>query len=110
MADKNETFVLARRRKDGVEMILGRKLIAKDPHIFEEIGCTATKTKVIVVPEDTVPEDADISMDFNTADFENYKGKALTNVDEYREALDDMGVEYKMTHGMPGLKKLFNGE
>lgn len=102
MADKNDVFVLARRRDDNVVMVLGRKLIAQYPHKFEEVGTTSTKAvKREEVPE--IIEETDISMEFNTE-------QGFTEpetIDEFRAALDKLGVDYKPQHGIPGLRKLY---
>jgi len=104
MADKNEVFVLARRRKDNVEMILGRKYIAEYPHVFEEVRMVSSKpTKITVAPVVDDVADADITMEFSTeAGFTEPE-----SIDEYRAALDVLEVEYKPQHGIPGLRKLY---
>jgi hypothetical protein len=107
MADKNDVFVLARRREDNVEMVLGRKFINQYPHLFEEIGFSPAsvvkRTKIEEVPVVVEVEDTDISMEFNTK-------QGFTepeSVEEYRAALDVLGVDYLPQHGIPGLKKLY---
>lgn len=104
MADKNEVFVLARRREDNVKMILGRKYIAEYPHVFEEVKVATSKpTKITVAPVVDDVADADITMAFSTeAGFTEPE-----SIDEYRAALDVLGVEYKPQHGIPGLRKLY---
>ena len=107
MADKNDVFVLARRREDGVVMVLGRKLIAEYPHEFEEIRSLSSKatkvTKATVAPVSNDDSDADITMAFSTeAGFTEPE-----SIDEYRAALDVLEVEYKPQHGLPGLRKLY---
>lgn len=110
MANKNEIFVTARRRADDVIMVLGRGFIAKHPHLFEEIIMADKIAHKIVeaatiekVPE-PAPEEAEVSMEFSTE-------KGFTEpetIDEFRTALDLLGVEYKPQHGLPGLMKLYN--
>lgn len=109
MANKNEVYVTARRRLDNVLMVLGRGFIAQYPHLFEEvvkvdaIAHRALDVKIEKVPEPVV-EDAEVSMEFNTE-------KGFTEpetIEEFRTALDLLGVEYKPQHGIPGLMKLYN--
>lgn len=50
-----------------------------------------------------VEDEPDVSLEFNT-------GKGFTEpetLEEYRAALDKLGVEYKPQHGIPGLQKLY---
>jgi len=102
MADKNDTFVLARRRKDGVEMVLGMMFLDQYPHVWEVIGKPSVPKKVVVKEEEKV-EEPDISGEFNTV----LGVTEPTTLEEYRSALDILGVEYKPQHGIPGLKKLY---
>lgn len=106
MANKNEIYVTARRRADDVLLVLGRSFVREYPHLFEEVIKVDKIANRILDPliEEVESEDTDISMEFSTE-------KGFTEpetIDEFRAALDKMGIEYKPQHGLPGLKKLYN--
>jgi hypothetical protein len=108
MANKNDVFVLARRRADGSEMVLGRQFIMEYPHLFEEVTRSVglvkdIKIEKVPVKEEVVLEATDISMSFSTA---NGFTEPET-IEEFRAVLDKLEVEYKPQHGLPGLKKLY---
>ena len=108
MPIKGMHYFKAVRIKDGMVFTIDKRVMDAEPHLwraYKESKNVTVPTKRVVVP--TVgPEPVEVNDEEN--DWEGEVVTLPTTAEEYREALDKMGVTYHSQLGLAKLSVLWN--